>query len=371
MHIQVADLLFWSALALVLYAYVGYWLFLRLFSKKRPSVYGKIQPSVTIVIAARNEANRLPAKLKNLGDLSYPKDLLEIVVVSDGSTDETASILSQTPTVKSVILPATKGKAYALNLGVSYASGDLLVFLDARQAISLDSLEQLVNSFADPTVGAVSGELLLESQEGVRTGEALGLYWKIEKAIRRLESDSGSVVGVTGAIYAIRRELFVPMPVGLILDDVFVPMQVVRQNRRVLFQPNAVARDYIFSQQGKEFSRKVRTLTGNLQLLQAAPWLLSPKNPILFRFVSHKMMRLLVPWLLIVMLVASAISSRPVMHLLLGSQLLLFGFGGVGAALPKTKHWRIVGIPATFGMLNVAVLVAFYKVFAKKTDVWR
>ena len=163
--------------------------------------------------------------------------------------------------------------------------------MDARQIVDPDAVSELVSCFADPDVGAVSGELLLESA----SADALGIYWKIEKVVRKLESATGSVVGVTGAIYAIRRELYTEIPPGTILDDVFIPMNVARMGKRVVFQPSAIARDRLFNEKGKEFSRKVRTLTGNYQLLRLAPWLLSPSNPLLFRFISHKLLRLLVP----------------------------------------------------------------------------
>ncbi len=126
---------------------------------------------------------------------------------------------------------------------------------------------------------------------------------------------SGSVVGVTGAIYAIRKELYAEIPAGTILDDVFVPMRVVKAGKRVVFQPSAIARDTLFSQKGKEFSRKVRTLTGNYQLLSLEPWLLSPRNPLLFRFISHKLLRLLVPLFLALMLVAFRDSERRLLSL--------------------------------------------------------
>jgi len=270
-------LLFWLCLALISYAYFGYavWLWLCVRFRSRPLRREPLAPRVSIVIAARNEEANLPAKLENLHLQDYPQELLEIVVASDGSTDRTASILhEQGSRIIAVILDESNGKARALNEAVKRATGEILVFLDARQFVESDAVSELTSCFADPTVGAVSGELLLESSEG-RSEDALGIYWKIEKIVRKLESASGSVVGVTGAIYAIRREFYTEIPTGTILDDVFVPMNVARMGKRVVFQPSAIARDRLFSAKGKEFSRKVRTLTGNYQLLRLAPWLRS------------------------------------------------------------------------------------------------
>ncbi len=356
-------------LAVVFYAYVGYWLYLRAFARRRPVAAAPMEPTISVVIAARNEARNLADKLNNLAELEYPAHLLQVIVVSDGSTDTTAEVLARFSHVEAVLLPESGGKALALNEGARRATGDLLFMMDARQRMDRDAVRRLVSPFSDPAVGAVSGELLLESADGTPSGEALGIYWKIEKAVRRMESESGSVIGVTGAIYMVRRELYQPLPPGLILDDLLVPMQVVRQGRRVLFQPAAIARDRIFAEPGKEFQRKVRTLTGNLQILQAAPWLLSWENPVLFRYLSHKLLRLLVPFLLLGMLVASAVSASPVMHLLFVLQLLFFALALAGTVLPQARQWRALSIPATFTMLNVAAAMAFYKFLTRKS-VW-
>lgn len=362
--------LFWASLAVVFFAYAGYALFLKLTTRELPVRPGNTQPTLSIVIAARNEAANLSAKLQNLRSLDYPQHLIQTIVVSDGSTDGTAALLAAQPNVLSLILPVCGGKANALNQAVLHATGEILVLMDARQRIEPNALTALTRPFADPSIGAVSGELLLESTDGAASGDALGIYWKIEKALRKLESASGSVVGVTGAVYAVRRELFVPIPSGLILDDVFVPMNVVRQGSRVLFEPAAIARDRIFSEPGKEFGRKVRTLTGNLQLVRAAPWLLSPSNPILFRFVSHKLLRLVVPFLLLVMLVSTALAGGPFYRLVFAAQLILYGLALAGTLWPRTTRWRAVAIPTTFTMLNVAAALAFYK-FIKRAEVWK
>src|ERR1700733_8210623 len=309
--------LFWLCFSLIAYAYVGYllWLWLGLRLHKRAFRKEEIVPSVSIWIAARNEEANLPAKIENLRQLSYPVDRMQIIVASDGSTGRTNEMLEAAGVVP-VILHESRGKAVALNEAVRRATGDILVFLDARQPIDPEAVSELTSCFADPDVGAVSGELLLEAPEGASHVNALGIYWKIEKAVRKLESASGSVVGVTGAIYAIRRKLYVEIPAGTILDDVFVPMNVVRLGSRVVFQPTAIARDRLFSEKGKEFSRKVRTLTGNYQLLLLAPWLISPKNPLLFRFFSHKVLRLLVPMLMVAMLAACLVTGGQLYHIL-------------------------------------------------------
>jgi len=364
---------FWLSLALIAYAYFGYavWLWIRARVRRRPVLEGAISPSVSIIIAARNEEERLPAKLENLRGLSYPEELIEIVVASDGSTDRTAEILrSQAGRLVPVILDRSNGKACALNEAVRRATGQILVFLDARQSIDPDAVAELVACFADPEVGAVSGELLLETAPGVPSPDALGIYWKMEKAVRKLESATGSVVGATGAIYAIRRELFTEIPAGTLLDDVFVPMHVARAGKRVLFHPEAIARDRIFAEPKKEFQRKVRTLTGNYQLVQLAPWLLSPTNPLLFRFISHKLLRLVVPLLLVVMLVASGFAHGPIYRTAFWLQAAFYILALFGAVVPVTRGFKPVAIARTFVMLNAAAAVAFYNFVAGRNRVW-
>jgi cellulose synthase/poly-beta-1,6-N-acetylglucosamine synthase-like glycosyltransferase len=366
-------LLFWLCLALVAYTYFGYaiWLWLQVRLRKRPVLQRPILPEVSIIIAARNEEANLPAKLENLRHLDYPRDRLQIVIASDGSTDRTASILrEQGSSILPVILDQSHGKACALNEAVQHATGEVLVFLDARQYVEPNAISELVSCFADPTVGAVSGELLLESGANAPAPDALGIYWKIEKIVRKLESESGSVVGVTGAIYAIRRELYTEMPPGTILDDLFVPMHVARMGKRVVFQPSAIARDRLFSEKGKEFSRKVRTLTGNYQLLRLAPWMLTPASPLLFRHISHKLLRLLAPLLLVLVLLASAIASGPFYRAAFWLQVLFYALGVCGMVSPSAKKFRPVAIANTFVMLNAAAVLAFYNFVAGRNRIW-
>ncbi|MDQ2833214.1 MAG: glycosyltransferase family 2 protein [Acidobacteriota bacterium] len=364
--------IFWTSFTLVAYAYVGYAFLLLVWVRLRrhPLLQKSITPTVSIIMAAHNEELRLPTKLANVAALHYPKEQLQIIVASDGSTDQTVEILRANREVVPVILPQARGKACALNQAVAFATGEILVFLDVRQTVEPNAVSELVSCFTDPGVGAVSGELLLEAAADGPSPEALGIYWKIEKMVRRLESETGSVVGVTGAIYALRRELYVEIPAGTILDDVFVPMNVARRGKRVVFQSSAIARDRIFSEPGKEFSRKARTLTGNYQLLRIAPWLLSPQNPLLFRFISHKLMRLVVPLLLVMMLLTSATTPAPLYRSIFAVQLVFYGLAAIGMLFPRSKRAKPIAIASTFVMLNAAAAVAFSNFIMGREKVW-
>lgn len=351
---------FWISIAGILYTYAGYPLLLWLLGKRKPVLRRPFYPTVSLILAARNEERNLPRKLESLRNLDYPRHLLQIVIASDGSTDGTDGLLQNAPDVTAVLLHPGVGKAEAINQAVRQATGEVLVCLDVRQSLDARALLELTACLADPEVGAVSGELQLESEPGQSSTDGLGIYWKLEKLTRKLESATGSVVGVTGALYAMRRDLFQPIPRGTLLDDVLIPMQVARAGKRVIFHPGAVAWDRLFAEPGKEFGRKVRTLTGNYQMLQLAPWLLSPRNPLLLRLISHKLLRLVVPLLLITLFLASTLMRTPIYRLALALQIIFYGLALVGLFSPAARRQRMVGIPYTFTMLNTAAMLAFY-----------
>jgi hypothetical protein len=199
----------------------------------------------------------------------------------------------------------------------------------------------------------------------------MGLYWRIEKKIRELESASGSVVGATGAIYCARKALFEELPEGTILDDVLVPMQVVRKNSRVLFDSRARAWDSPDLGQSREFARKVRTLSGNYQLLQLAPWLLKSENPIRFEFISHKLMRLFVPFALLALLIASLFVAQPFYRVALAGQLAFYGLSLVAmAGLKIGPLSRVADAARTFVVLNSAAVVAFINFVTGRKAIW-
>jgi poly-beta-1,6-N-acetyl-D-glucosamine synthase len=367
---------FWVSVALIVYTYAGYvlWLALRSLFRSRPVARAAITPSVSIVMVVRNEEQVLEEKLRNLVQLDYPAEKCQLVVVSDGSTDQTDSILrahASDPRFCAVMNSLPEGKASGLNGAMAWTQGDVVVFTDARQRIEGSAVRLLVESFADPGVGCASGELMLGDLE---TGEAVkgtGLYWRIEKKIRELESASGSVVGATGAIYAARRELIPTLPAGTILDDVYIPMQVARQGARVIFDGRARAWDVADLGAQREFGRKVRTLSGNYQLLQIAPWLLGGENPLRFEFISHKLLRLLAPFALAVALVSSIFLKAPIYRAALIGQIIFYGFGLLGM-IPGRKgpFTRMADAAYTFVMLNAAAAIAFGNFVTGRRRVW-
>jgi biofilm PGA synthesis N-glycosyltransferase PgaC len=368
--------LFWASALLMAYTYVGYlaWLWLRAWLRPWPVRRGEHESAVSIVLVVRNEDQVLEDKLRNLLELDYPVDRCQIVVVSDGSTDCTEAILHNYRSdsrLYTVLNQLARGKALSLNDGIMAAHGEVVVFTDARQKIELGAIRALCQNFVDPDVGCVSGELMMGDEATGESHHGTGVYWQIEKRVRELEAASGSVVGATGALYAIRRELLTTLPSGTILDDVYLPMQVVRQGKRVVFDARARAWDSSDLGTSREFSRKVRTLTGNYQLLQLAPWLLSSENPIRFEFVSHKLLRLAVPFFLLAMLFSAAIIAEPFYRFALALQLAFYALSLLAMIRMKTGFLtRLADASLTFVVLNTAAMVAFAHFVTGRKVAW-
>jgi biofilm PGA synthesis N-glycosyltransferase PgaC len=368
--------MFWGATGVIFCAYLGYpaWLWVCSRLSPRPIHRGANEPFISTVMVVRNEEATLPRKLRNLAGLDYPPDRMEFVVVSDGSSDRTLEILSEAAKdgrFRVLASPEPKGKAFRLNEALAVATGEIAVFMDARQEIEHDALRLLMENFADPTVGCVSGELMLGDLASGETEEGMGTYWRMEKKIRELESASGSVVGATGALYAARRSLLAPIPQDAILDDVLLPLTVARRGARVVFDNRARAWDSPDLGAEREFRRKVRTLTGNYQLLQIAPWVLSGANPLRFRFVSHKLLRLAVPFALATLLVASAAVPEPAYHFVFALQLCFYALGLF--ALSNKKRGvltRVANAVVALIVLNTAAVVALANFVTGRKEVW-
>jgi poly-beta-1,6-N-acetyl-D-glucosamine synthase len=270
-----------------------------------------------------------------------------------------------------LIKPNAKGKAAGLNDAQQLTRGEIIVFTDARQMLEKESLRLLMEGFADASVGCVSGELMLGDPLSGESMKGTGLYWGFEKKIREAESATGSVVGATGAIYAVRKSLLVAVPPETILDDVYIPLLVARTGSRVLFDSRARAWDTSDLGRGREFRRKVRTLTGNYQLLQLTPWLLTRQNPLRFEFVSHKLFRLLVPFALAGILIASAALHGTIYIAALGAQSAIYGLSLLAMVRVRLGVFsRIADAAHTFVFLNTAALVAFINFITGRKPVW-
>jgi cellulose synthase/poly-beta-1,6-N-acetylglucosamine synthase-like glycosyltransferase len=395
---------FWLLVAFVCYVYIGYPLGLHLWKRLWPKPlvireHSVRTPGVSIVVAVRNEGPRLAGRLDNLLSLDYPPDSRQIIIVSDGSTDNSLDVVAQYGSMAEGVALPSGGKARALNAGVARARHPLLVFADARQAFAPDALRALVGPFSDPEVGAVSGELVLDGETRDRRTqvsdrrnpigrpipsdverrspairrvaarstivEGVGLYWQYEKQIRRDEAAIGSTMGATGAMYAMRRSLWQPLPPDTILDDVLAPMRCVLAGFRVVFADRARAFDRTARDAKTESLRKRRTLAGNYQLLWLEPALLLPwRNPAWIQFVSHKVARLAVPFALPPLWLLSLLLTRrsPVYAAAFTAQCLFYLFAGYGAWLEKhetaaSRDQRPMPVAVPERLARVALMV--------------
>ena len=374
--------LFWISIAAVFYTYIGYPVLIALLARlrNRKSIKAQITPRVSAVVACHNEEDRIEARIKNLLESDYPQGLLEIIVVSDGSTDRTIERASNSSHhVRVIVCPYRQGKANALNVGAAQAIGEIIVFADARQSFEPSAIKELVANFADPAIGAVSGKYILAETDGSTVREGVGLYWKYEEWIRRNEARFNSVVGATGAIYAIRRALWQPLPAGTILDDVYTPVQIALAGHRVILDEKARAYDRAPNTTAREFSRKVRTLVGNYQLCQLMPRVLLPTSRLVFQFYSHKLMRLVAPILLLFILATNmmiaaqgpSVAGNLFYKVTLLAQAFFYASVAAGGYLLKrNRKVRLLNFAYIFSVMNAAALVGLVYFILGKRDVW-
>lgn len=365
--------IFIASAALILYILFGYPALLAILSRRerRPVRKAPLEATVTVILPVHNGERWIRAKLDSIYALGYPRRLMDLIVASDGSTDATEDIVRRYGGSGLQLLSLPRGgKAAAINAALSHARGDILFFTDVRQALSHDSLENLLACFADPQVGVVSGELVI--REGDTTEEAsVGMYWKYEKWIRMRLSRIDSILGATGCIYAMRRELAVPLPSGSLLDDMYQPLAAFFRGYRVILEPSAKAYDYPTSLDS-EFRRKVRTLAGNYQILRAYPALLGPGNRMWIHFLSHKLGRLLLPLLLITVAVSSATLPSPWSWIALAVQAAFYLTGLVDVLLPDRSPLKRLTSPVrTFIVLMAAAFCALSIMFVPGSSLWR
>jgi len=356
-----AEAFFWGCFLTILYVYVGYPAIIAALAFLFPSrnKKGPVEPSVAIVVVAFNEEKTIRRKLENLISLDYPPEKRRIVVVSDASTDETDQIVREF-NHKGVSLHRMErrgGKPAALNRIVPTLQEEIVIFSDSRQLWNHESIRALVSNFADENVGAVSGELQIHGNgESSSVGEGVSIYWNYEKFIRKREALFDSTCGTTGCIYAIRSRLFEAIPENTLLDDFVIPMNIVKIGMRVVFEEKAIALDRPSKTPEQEMRRKKRTLAGNYQAFFSMPWLFIPwKNRLLFQVVSHKLLRLVLPFLLIGVLFSSLLlfDQRFYRTCFIGQ--VLFYLLGI---LPNYSKLSVLGAIRVFILLNVAALIA-------------
>jgi cellulose synthase/poly-beta-1,6-N-acetylglucosamine synthase-like glycosyltransferase len=374
-------LFFWISVGGILYTYFGYPLLIFLLAKLiyKPETYSVSQPPVTLLIAAYNEESVIESKIRNSLAIDYPKNLFQVIIVADGSTDKTCEIVKRYTNsgVDFLYEPERRGKMAAINRALPQARGEIIIFSDANNYYPEDALGKLIRPFADPAVGATTGAKVIEQGDG-SLGNSEGLYWKYESFIKKQESRLGSCTSAAGEMLAIRKSLYSPPPENVINDDFYIAMQIVRKGYRLLYVPEARSIERVSPSAEDEVTRRTRINAGRFQAIAMANQIL-PRRPLLiWQILSHKFLRPLIPFgmisaalfnLLAVLFPPQGRSlfllSRPYSLIFLGMQILFYALAWLGKAYgdrgQQNKLLRLLYLPTFLTNSNWAALMGFVR----------
>ena len=375
---MISIIILWASAAVAAYVYIGFPVVLALLRRfaRHPVRKGPIEPTVSVLVAAYNEADVIEAKIRNSLALDYPADRIDIAIACDGPTDGTTEIATRVAAeigqgrVRVFAYPKNRGKLYVLNDTVRELTGEIVVLTDAASMLATDAVRRLIENFADPRVGAVSGVYRITRGDDATLGTQEDFYWRYETFLKEAEGDVGSILGCHGALYALRRALY-PYPApSTINDDYVIPMRILQAGYRVAYDSSAVATEEAHEMAG--FSRRVRIMTGNFQQLSELGALLRPLRPgPLFFFLSHKAGRLVVPLAMLGMLISNAfLLDRPFYRGLFALQLLFYALVLLGALIRLRP--KILRLPYYFCMINAAAFVGmYYALRGGRTLAWK
>ncbi|NPV76045.1 MAG: glycosyltransferase family 2 protein [Anaerolineae bacterium] len=385
-------LLFWLSIFTVFYVYAGYPIVVTILARihAKPIKKQAITPTVTLLIAAYNEELVIEGKIHNSLALDYPKDRLQILIAADGSDDHTVEIVQRFKDdgVELSFAPERRGKMAAITRALRLAHGEIIVFSDANNHYKADTVKILVRSFADPTIGAVSGAKHI-IEDGKPLGSSEGLYWKYESFLKKQETRLGSCIGVTGEILAIRRKLFVEPSTQVINDDFYILMQILRQGYRLIYEPMALSYEEVSATAADEIVRRARIIAGRYQAISMAAKLLPWKNPlVVWQIFSHKFLRPFVPVMMILAFLSNLIAiiwppvatstrwlwlSSPFNQYLFLLQCLFYLMALLGNVTQK-EDWigKILYLPSFLVNSNFAALIGLFRYLARKQKVtWK
>jgi cellulose synthase/poly-beta-1,6-N-acetylglucosamine synthase-like glycosyltransferase len=369
----IALIVFWGSAACLLYSYLLYplivWVAAKLAADQvRPDLPSETDlPRVSLLIAAFNEEAVIAARLRDALAIDYPRELLEIVIASDGSTDATARIVREeavrSPQVRLIDYPVRSGKTSVLNRAIAELSGDIVVLSDANTATDSQAVKNLVRWFSRPDVGVVCGQLLLVDPKDGRNADSL--YWRYENFLKTCEGRLGALLGANGGIYAIRRQLFRPVPPDTLVDDFFIPLAVkLRTGCRIVYEPGARAIEETPVDIQAEFTRRARIGAGGFQAIARLWPLLNPaRGWLALSFFSHKVLRWFGPFFLMALLAANLVLlGDGLFRIMLAVQSLFYMLAAVGSRAPGTgPAARLARLPALFTGVNLALLAGFFR----------
>jgi cellulose synthase/poly-beta-1,6-N-acetylglucosamine synthase-like glycosyltransferase len=367
----------WLALGTVLYTYIGYPVALaglRLLLD-RPVKRSPIEPAVSIVIPAHNESRVIAAKIENTVTLDYPSEKIEVVVVSDGSTDGTAEVartaidrLDARGRVRVVEHEVNRGKVAVMNDVVPTLAGEIVVLTDAAAMFAPNAIRELVRSYADSEVGAAGGVYRVSAVQSAPTGAQEDFYWRYETFLKQQEASMGSVIGAHGAIYSVRKALYPHLPPETINDDFVIPVNVLQQGYRVAYDSEAIAYEEAHEMTG--FERRIRVAAGNLEQLAEIRYFVRPFRPLeLLYFVSHKLLRVVSPFAMLFAFVLNLfLLDQPAYRALF---IIQGGFYFIAAIGASASLPRLLRLPYYFCMVNFAAFAAmYYTVLKRRVVAW-
>ncbi len=371
---------FWFSVFIVFYTFIGYGILLYLLVKVRRLLAGRRGtpdfeklPSVTLVVAAYNEADILREKISNTLRLSYPEDKLEILFVTDGSSDDSPRIVGEYERIRLLHEAERKGKIHAIHRAMQQVESEVVVFTDANTFLNREALLLIARHYAEPSVGAVSGEkrVHIDSVSDATAGE--GIYWKYESALKKLDSELYSVVGAAGELFSVRRSLYEAVPEDTILDDFMISLKIAEKGYRIVYEPEAFAMEHASESVGEEFKRKVRIAAGGIQSICRLSGLLNPFNNFLlsFQYVSHRVLRWTVtPFLLVLAFFSNAVlafDGHLVYGALFTAQVVFYSAAFAGYLLSRTKmKVKVLFVPYYFCFMNYAVVAGIIRYLGKR-----
>lgn len=373
------EILFWLSLFIVFYTFLGYGIVLYILVRIRRAFKGKRLapgldqdfPTLTLVIAAYNEESIIEEKIANTLQLSYPAGKLNLIFVTDGSSDRTPDLVANYPEIKLMHTPVRSGKILAMHRAMDEVNTEVVVFTDANTFLNKEALLLIARHYADAKVGAVSGEkrVMQDTLSDATAGE--GFYWKYESTLKKWDSELYSVVGAAGELFSVRRSLYRSVEPDTILDDFMISMQIAEQGYRIVYEPDAYASELSSENIKEELKRKVRIAAGGIQSILRLQKLMNPfHDPLLsFQYISHRVLRWTVtPFLMILALVLNVLivirSGGVLYQLLLAGQVGFYGLALAGWILETRKiKVKALFVPYYFCMMNYAVLAGIRRYF--------
>jgi len=373
------EIIFWLSLFVVFYTFLGYGILLYFLVKVRRILKGKRIapgldqdfPTLTLVVAAYNEEDLILEKIQNTLALNYPKEKLALLFITDGSSDKTPDLIAGFTDIKLMHSPARNGKIHAIHRAMHEVDTEVVVFTDANTFLNKDALLLIARHYADPKVGAVSGEKRVMQDEVSDATAGEGFYWKYESALKKWDSELYSVVGAAGELFSVRRSLYQQVESDTILDDFMISMLIAQQGYRIIYEPDAYASELSSDNIKEELKRKVRIAAGGIQSILRLKKLFLPFSfPLLwFQYVSHRVLRWTVtPFLMILVFILNIViclqGSHAIYWLILAGQICFYGGALAGWLLEKRKiKVKALFVPYYFCVMNYAVIAGINRYY--------